>query len=240
MRLQLKIACMVFNGLLLWAGPVFAQKTIIAVATNFTGPAQEIAKLFNRSLGHKVVLSFGSTGKIYAQIIHGAPFSAFLAADRKRPQLLESSGLGVAGSRFTYARGRLVLLGGRQLLEKGLFKRLAIANPKTAPYGVGAIQVLERMGILQAVRGKLVFGENIGQTFQFVHTKNAELGLVAASYAKGEGWLVPQALHEPIEQQAVLLKKGRQDETAIKFLDFLKSKKATSILRGYGYSIVNE
>jgi len=238
MKQRLKIIIWVMVLSLLWGKPTYAEKTIIAVAANFTAPAKKIASAFHQKTGKTVVLSFGSTGKLYAQIIHGAPFSALLAADEKRPELLEKSGLG--HSRFTYVQGRLVLLGSKEKLMAGTFNRLAIANPKTAPYGLAARQVLKKMQLYEAVRKKLIFGENIAQTFQFVMTGNAELGFVAASSAKGKGWRVPSHMHAPLNQQAILLKKAYENETAISFLSFLKSKEATSILINYGYSIVTE
>lgn len=234
----LKIVLFILMLSLMWGRTVLAEKTIIAVAANFTAPAKQIASYFQKKTGHEVVLSFGSTGKLYAQIIHGAPFSVLLAADRKRPQLLEEAELG--SSRFTYAQGRLALLGSKQSLEDGSFKRLAVANPKTAPYGVAAQQVLEKMGLYNKVRTKMVYGENIAQTYQFFATGNAELGFVAASSAQGKGWLVPAHMHSSLDQQAILLKRGYKDETAIAFLAFLKSKEATSILTNYGYSIPKE
>lgn len=238
MRQGLKITLFILVISVMWGMPALAQKTIIAVAANFTAPAKEIAAAFEKKTGRVVVLSFGSTGKLYAQIIHGAPFSVLLAADRERPELLEEASLGT--SRFTYAQGRLALMGSKQVLEDGSFKRLSVANPKTAPYGVAAQQVLEKMGLYETVRSKLVYGENIAQAYQFFATGNAELGLVAASNTQGKGWLVPAHMHAPLDQQAILLKRGLKDKTAIAFLAFLKSKEATSILINYGYSIAKE
>lgn len=221
----------------------FAGQTIVAVASNFSSPAKSIARAFEQETGQSVILSFGSTGKLYAQITKGAPYQVFLGADEQRPGLTEENGLAVHGSRFTYARGRLVLWGlddaPRVLLEKGGFTRLAIANPKTAPYGAAAVEVLNGMGLWAKVKDKVVRGENIAQTFQFVATGNAELGFVSASQVidKKGGWPVPEEFYQPINQQAVLLTKGKDNQTAIAFLDFLKSDKAKKIIQQFGYGI---
>lgn len=227
-------------------GGAAAAETTIAVAANFTEPAKEIAKAFEAGTGQAVVLSFGSTGQFYTQIKQDAPFAVLLAADAETPGKLASEGLAVAGSRFTYAIGRLVLWGktpavpaSEAALRSGRFEKLAIANPKLAPYGAAAIETLTRLGLYDALAPKLVQGTNIAQTFQFVDTGNAELGFVALSQviakAGGAYWLVPETLHAPIRQDAVLLGKGAADPTAKAFLDFLKGPEALKVIGKYGY-----
>ena len=242
------------GGCLLWAvfSLGFAGELKLAVAANVLKPAQQIVADFERVSGHKVVLSSGATGKFYAQIRHGAPFEVLLAADTETPQKLEAEGLAVAGSRFTYARGRLALWsaqpgavdGEAAVLRTGVPKTLAIANPRLAPYGRAAQQTLERMGVLARWQGHLVQGENIAQTHQFVASGNAALGLVALSqvmvdsaWLSGSGWVVPERWHDPIEQEAVLLKAGASNPVAAAFLVYLKSAPATSVLRRYGYGV---
>jgi len=225
----------------------WADEIRVAVASNFAEPSKVISKRFERQTGHKVTLVFGSTGKHYAQIKNGAPFEAFLAADAHRPKLLEDQGVALPGSRFTYATGRIVLWSPTagyidatgQILAHGNFRYLAIASPKLAPYGKTAQEVLQARGLWDSLQRRMVRGENIGQTFQFVKSGNAELGFVAYSQVKrpdqpmeGSYWEVPQALYVPIEQQAVLLK---DDAAARAFLEFIRSDAALAIIRGYGY-----
>ena len=224
-----------------------ADETLVAVAANFTAAANEIAAAFEADTGHKAVLSFGSTGKLYTQIAHGAPFQAFLAADRERPEKAEADGLAVPGSRFTYARGKIVLFSadaalvdgaGAILGKPGAFARLAIANPKTAPYGAAAIEAMTR---LEMAQGKLVQGDSIAQTHQFVATGNAQLGVIALSQViaaeGGSRWIVPESLYAPIRQDAVLLKAGADGVAARAFLDYLKGDRARAIVADYGYGI---
>ncbi len=235
-------------AVLLWV-PVCAKAEIIhlAVASNFREPAREIAARYEQHSGHQVVLSFGSTGKHYAQIKNGAPFDVFFAADARRPQLLEEAGVAIAGSRFTYARGRLVLWSPRndfvdpqgKVLQAGQFSRIAIANPELAPYGRAAKEVLQAKGLWQALSTRLVRGENIGQTYQFVKSGNAQLGFVAYSQViqpnqtiTGSYWLVPQQMYRPVKQQAVLLKNTRAIQ---KFINFVKGPEAKAIIQAYGY-----
>lgn len=223
-----------------------AEPPRIAVASNFTEAARALADAFHDKTGEEVVLAFGSTGKLYAQVRHGAPFAAFFAADVRRPRLLEEQGGAVAGSRFTYASGRLVLWsprtgyveGAATLRERG-FHRLAIANPRLAPYGAAAKAVLEAEGLWQPLRGRLVRGENIGQAYQFVQSGNAALGFVAYAQVKrpgqaipGSHWAVPTELYPAIEQQAVLL---REDPVARRFLEFTASATGREVIAGYGY-----
>ncbi|MCW8918143.1 MAG: molybdate ABC transporter substrate-binding protein [Gammaproteobacteria bacterium] len=222
----------------------------IAVAANFTDVTYALASLFEQQTGHTVTASFGSTGKLYAQIVHGAPFDLFLAADAAQPRRLESDGLAVAGSRFTYARGRLVLWSaqpelftdGVAFLRRGEFRRLAIANPQTAPYGAAARQLLQRLGVWPALSAKLVRGDSIAQAFQFTATGNAELGLVAASQVRawarpGSIWLVPESMHQPIVQQAVLLRRGEESVAAQDFMRFLRGSEARTVIRDHGYAV---
>ncbi len=237
-------------GLLAAAGTASADDAQIAVAANFTAPMKAIIELFEADTDHTVKASYGSTGKLYAQIKNGAPFEALLAADQKRPTLLEEEGVGVPGTRFTYAIGTLVLWSaepgvaedGEALLKAGDFNKLAIANPKLAPYGEAAVQTMDALGVKTALEPKLVMGENIAQTYQFVDTGNAEVGFVALSQVmqegeitKGSGWVVPGALHEPIRQDAVMLEKGKDNPAVAALFDFLKGEKAHGVIREFGY-----
>lgn len=230
------------------AGGARAAETTVAVAANFTEPAKEIAAAFEAKSGHKVVLSFGSTGQFYTQIKQDAPFTVLLAADQETPKKIAEEGLGVPGSTFTYAVGRLVLWGktpqvpaGEAILKSGAFEKLAVANPKVAPYGAAGLQALTKLGVYDALAPKIVQGNNIAQTFQFVDTGNAELGFVALSQvvtrADGLYWLVPPDLYDPIRQDAVLLKKGEADPAAQAFLSFLKGPEALKVIGKYGYGI---
>lgn len=229
------------------AGAALAGETKVAVAANFTEPAKAIAARFKARTGHDALLSFGSSGQFYTQIANGAPYEVFLSADVERPQKAEAAGLAVSGSRFTYATGRLVLfsrtpgLVDREgaVLASGRFDKLAIADPKAAPYGQAAIETMTRMKRYDAVRPKIVMGASITQAFQFVQTGAAELGFVALSQVVddkgGSRWIVPAANHTPIEQQAVLLRTGANNDAAKAFLMFLKSAEAKAIIRRYGY-----
>ncbi|MCL2635747.1 MAG: molybdate ABC transporter substrate-binding protein [Betaproteobacteria bacterium] len=237
---------------LLVVAATHAGEVQVAVAANFTAPAQQIAAEFERQTGHKAMLSFGATGKFYAQIVNGAPFEVFLSADDATPARLEKEGQAVAGSRFTYAVGALVLWSAQtdvvdaqgEVLKSGNFKHLAIANPKTAPYGGAAIETLTRLKLLDAVQAKFVQGENIAQTFQFVATGNAELGFVALSQvfrdgklSGGSAWIVPGHLHEPIRQDAVILANGKNNAAAGAFMDYLKTPRAHAIITSFGYTL---
>lgn len=220
----------------------------VAVASNFVATLEDISSAFEAQSPYHVTLVLGSTGKHYAQIHNGAPLDIFFAADVRRPKLLEEEGLVVAGSRFTYAIGKLVLWSpmegyvaadGESLLPRDC-RHLAIANPQLAPYGRAAQEVLRARGLWETLSGQLVQGENIGQAFQFVDSGNAEVGFVAYSQVKrpqepiqGSMWLVPEELYTPIEQQVVLL---RESAAAHAFLDFVRSAPAREILHGYGYS----
>jgi molybdate transport system substrate-binding protein len=224
-----------------------AEEVNAAVAANFTAAMKEIAANFEAATGHKAVLSFGSTGKLYAQIENGAPFDLFLAADRRRPMLLETQG--VASGRFTYAVGKLVLWSpapaladdGEKVLAAGNFTRLAIAKPETAPYGAAAVQVLKALGLYHALQEKLVRGENIAQTYQFVATQNAQLGFVALAQIvlspEGSRWEVPDAFYDPIRQDAVLLRTGINKPAATALFAYLKSPAARAVIEKFGYGI---
>ncbi len=234
-----------------FAPDVSAQNEIrVAVASNFSHAMTVIAGRFEANTGHPVVLSFGSTGKHYAQIVNGAPFDAFFAADAGRPERLEEEGVAVAGSRFTYALGKLVLWSRKKgyvdpdaaVLKRG-FHRMAVANPKLAPYGKAAEEILRTLGLWETLSPRIVRGENISQTYQFVYTGNAELGFVAysqiirpgqstAEQIEGSFWEVPQTLYSPIEQQAVLL---TDNETVRDFLSYVRSEEVLKIIRDSGY-----
>jgi len=223
----------------------------IAVASNFLRTLNRIVEPFTARTGYTLLISAGSTGRLFAQIVNGAPFELFLAADADRPRRLVARHLGIAGSRTTYARGQLALWNGGhgdgkgnclQTLKDGTFKRLAIANPQTAPYGLAARQTLEKLGRWQAVADKLVRGGNIAQTYQYVATGNAALAFVALSQLRGPGanrngcrWLVPETMHAPIEQQVVLLNKGKGNAAARAFLAYLTGPEAGVIIRRFGY-----
>lgn len=221
---------------------------LVGVAANFTEPAREIAAAFERETGHRVRLSFGSTGQLYAQISEGAPFEVFLAADAERPARAEQAGHAVAGSRFTYATGRLALFSREEGIEMGPESvrdpgagRIALANPETAPYGRAAWEAVVALGAVESVSGRRVIGTNVAQAFQFVHTGNADLGFVSLSqitlHPGGSRWIVPEALHAPIRQQAVLLEAGRSRPGAARFLDFLRGEAARNLLRRFGYGV---
>ena len=231
------------------ASQAMAAEVKVAVAANFTEPAKEIAARFKARTGHDASLSFGASGQFYTQIANGAPFEVFLSADRERPEKAEAEGLGVAGSRFTYAVGRLVLFsktpglvdGKGAVLKSGKFQKLAIADPKTAPYGVAAVETMRKLGLTDALAPKLVQGTSITQAYQFVDTGAAELGFLALSQVitvrGGSRWVVPATNHTPIDQQAVLLKTGASDPAAAAFMAFLKGAEAKAIIRKYGYEV---
>jgi molybdate transport system substrate-binding protein len=229
-----------------------AETVSVAVAANFTGPMNEIAEAFGEDTGHQAKTSFGSSGKFYAQIRNGAPFEVFLSADAEKPAQLVEDGLTVPDTTFTYALGSLVLWSadadliqdGPRVLGRNQFRKLAIANPKLAPYGAAAIEVLEKLDVDQLVTPKLVQGENIAQTYQFVSTGNAELGFVALSQViqdgeigSGSGWVVPADMHAPIRQDAVILARGAENPAAHALMDYLRGERAQSIIRAYGYGL---
>ena len=238
------------SGAIAWPFFSHAAEVQVAVAANFTAPMKEIAAAFERDTGHRALLAFGATGKFYAQIKNGAPFEVFLAADAKTPAKLEDEGAAVAGSRFTYAIGKLVLWSAQpgyvdergEVLAKGAFRHLAIANPKTAPYGAAAMEVLRRLGLAESLADRLVTGENIAQAYQFVASGNAELGFVALSQvmddgklAGGSAWIVPEDYYGEIRQDAAILATGRDNPAAQALVDYLKGDAAAAIIGAYGY-----
>jgi molybdate transport system substrate-binding protein len=226
-----------------------AGEVRVAVAANFTEPAKEIGDAFRQATGNTAVFSFGSTGALYTQIAHGAPFDVFLSADAETPARAEQEGLAVPASRFTYATGQLVLYSTRPglvdagggVLKRGNFAKLAISDPKLAPYGKAAVETMQRLGVDRALAPKLVTGSSVTQTYQFVATGAADLGFVALSQVikvpGGSRWLVPAQLHGPIAQQAVLLKAAASNPAAIAFVRFLRSPAARAIIERYGYSV---
>ena len=233
------------------AGAAQAETVSVAVASNFTAPMQKIAEEFAKDTGHKAELSFGATGKFYAQINNGAPFGVLLAADDTTPAKIAKEGMGVADSRFTYAIGKLVLWSKQDgyvddkgdVLKANKFQHIAIANPKLAPYGLAAEQTLTQMGLLDAIKPKFVQGENIGQTYQFAATGNAELGFVALSQVmedgkikSGSAWVVPASMHEPIRQDAIVLNTAKDNPAAKALMDYLQGDKARAIITSYGYA----
>jgi molybdate transport system substrate-binding protein len=234
-----------------------AEEVTVAVAANFTAPMQKIAQAFEQDTGHRALLAFGATGKFYAQIKNGAPFAVLLSADDETPARLEKEGVAIAGTRFTYAIGRLALWSKNPLLvddkgqvllsnatDKNSFKKIAIADPKLAPYGAAAIEVLGRMDALAKLTPKLVQGDSIGQAFQFVMTENAELGFVALSQisiagriTQGSAWVVPQNLYTPLKQEAVLLPLGKNNAAALALMKYMRTDRAQAIIRAYGYTL---
>ena len=244
----------VLGGLvaILVASLVQAGEVQVAVASNFAGPFQALSKAFTAETGHTAVMVSGSTGKFHVQIQSGAPFEVLLAADDETPRKLVAEGLAAGSTQFTYAKGRLVLWSSQAgmvdpqgaALKQGGFDRLAIANPRLAPYGAAAMEVLTTLNLADAVRGKLVQGENIAQTYQFVASGNASLGFVALSQVAPPGkpmagsmWLVPEGLYSPIRQDAVLLNKGQGNAAAAALMAFLKGEKAQALIRAYGYGL---
>lgn len=234
------------------ATQVAAQQIQVGVAANFAAPAKALAARFEQQGGSRVALSTGSTGKFYAQIKNGAPFDILLSADAETPARMEKEGLAVPGAGFTYAVGKLVLwsqqagaVDGRgEVLRSGSFRRISIANPRLAPYGAAAQQVMEKLGVWAELQPKLVLGENIAQAYQFVASRNTELGFIAYSQihepgkaVAGSFWLVPQDLYEPILQNAALLKRAQGRQEARDFLAFLRSAPARELIRAYGYDL---
>jgi len=222
----------------------------VAVAANFTAPARALAEVFARTTGHEARLSFGATGAFYTQIKNGAPFDVLLAADDERPARLEKEGDTVAGSRFTYATGQLVLWSAKPglvddegaVLKHGQFGKIAIANPKNAPYGAAAVEAMNKLGLAATLQPKLVTGESIGQTFNFIATGNAELGFVALAQVleggklkSGSMWVVPAQYHAPIIQDAVILKRAANNPAAKAWMELLKTPQSKALIRSYGY-----
>jgi molybdate transport system substrate-binding protein len=238
-------------SLVLAAMPAQAEDISVAVAANFTAPMKLIAAEFEKDSGHKVVASFGSTGKFYAQIKNGAPFEILLAADDETPARLVKENVGQGGSQFTYAVGKLVLWsakpsyvdGAGAVLKKGDFAHLSLADPKLAPYGAAGIETLKALGAYEAAAPKIVTAENITQAYQFISSGNAELGFVALSQVlkdgkiEGSSWLVPANLYTPIRQDAVILEPGKGRAAVEALMKFLKGDKAKAIIKSFGYEL---
>ncbi len=237
---------------LVFSALVHAEVVQVAVAANFTAPARALAEIFARTTGHEAKLSFGATGAFYTQIKNGAPFDILLAADDERPIKLEQEGDTVPGSRFTYAIGQLVLWSAKPgfvddqgaVLKGGQFNKLAIANPKLAPYGAAAVETLDQLGLAAAVQPKLVTGESIGQTYNFIATGNAELGFIALAQVldggklkSGSMWVVPAKYHAPIIQDAVILKRAAGNPAAKAWMELLRSPRTRDFIRSYGYEV---
>ncbi len=229
-----------------------ADEVNVAVAANFSGPMRLIAADFERATGHKAVIAHGTVGKFYSQIKAGAPFELLVSADEDTPARLEAEGLALPETRFTYAIGKLVLWSTKpglvdekgEVLKRGEFLHLAIANPKVAVYGAAAMTVLEKLGLQAQVASKLVTGENITQAHQFVATGNADLGFVALSqiykdghYAEGSHWRVPESLYPPLRQDAVILTRGKDSTAARSLLAWLRSDAAKKVIRAHGYEL---
>lgn len=238
----------VLTACLAWAAP--AAEVSTAVAANFSAPMKIIAQDFERDTGHQVVLSLGATGQLYTQIRNGAPFAVLLAADDETPKKLVAEGFAIASSRFTYARGKLVLWSANpalvdahgEVLRRAPFDRIAIASPKLAPYGSAAMETLHNLGLRERLLPKVVEGSNITQTFQFVASENAALGFVALSQVfengkikSGSAWVVPAQLHAPLQQDAVLLNPGKNNPAAAALLSYLQGDKAKAVMRSFGY-----
>ncbi|MDH4285743.1 MAG: molybdate ABC transporter substrate-binding protein [Gallionellaceae bacterium] len=237
-------------ALLVASALAHAEEISIAVAANFTAPAKLVTAAFEKDTGYKAALAFGATGKFYAQIKSGAPFDVLLAADDETPARLAQEGAATPASRFAYATGRLVLWSAKagyvddkgEVLKKGEFRHIALANAKLAPYGAAAIETLAALKLLDAVQPKFVQGENIAQTYQFISTGNAELGFIALSQimkdgriTEGSAWIVPASLHQPIRQDAIILNRGAGKPAAEAWMQFLKSAKAKAIIHSFGY-----
>ena len=233
-------------------GVAQADEVQVAVAANFTAPIQAIAADFEKDTGHKLVAAYGATGQFYTQIKNGAPFEVFLSADDTTPEKLEKEGDTVKGSRFTYAIGTLALWSAKEgyvdakgeVLKNNEYQHLSIANPKAAPYGLAATQVLEKLKLTEATKAKIVEGQNITQAYQFVSTGNAELGFVALSQifkdgkvSSGSAWIVPASMHDPIKQDAVILNKGKDSAAAKALVEYLKGPKAAAVIQSYGYQL---
>jgi molybdate transport system substrate-binding protein len=231
--------------------PVHADEISVAVAANFTAPMKLIAAEFEKDSGHKVVASYGSTGKFYAQIKNGAPFEILLAADDETPAKLAKENVAASASQFTYAVGKLVLWsakpglvdGAGAVLKRGNFLHLSLADPKLAPYGAAGVETLKALGAYEAAQPKIVTAENITQAYQFISSGNADLGFLALSQVRKDGkiegssWLVPAALYSPIRQDAILLAPAKGKPAAEALMKFLKDDKAKAIIKSFGYEL---
>lgn len=243
---------LVLSAALAFSAFTHADTVQIAVAANFTAPAKALAEIFAKTTGHQAKLSFGATGAFYTQIKNGAPFDVFLAADDQRPAMLEKEGDAVPGSRFTYAIGQLVLWSAKEgmidsqgaVLKSSRFNKLAIANPKLAPYGTAAMETLEKLDLIAALQPKMVTGESIGQTYNFIATGNAELGFVALAQVlaggklkSGSAWVVPEQYHAPIMQDAVILKRASGNAAAEAWMNLMRAPQTRELIRTYGYAV---
>lgn len=250
-RLQ-KVLRWVGALLALSGSALHAEEVTVAAAANFSAPVQKIAAAFAATTGHKATVVLGSTGKLYAQIKNGAPFQVLLSADDETPTRLGKEGAGVAASQFTYATGRLVLWSRQagvvddkgEVLRSGRFNHLALADPKLAPYGAAAVDVMAKLGLGASLQPRLVQGESIGQAYQFVFSGNAALGFVALSQvmvegkvAEGSAWVVPAHLHSPLRQDAIVLNAGKDNAAATAFMAFLRSDAAKALIRSFGYEV---
>ena len=239
-------------ALLLFGQASWSATVLVAVAANFSKPMTEIVSQFEKATGHSAKLSFGSSGKFVSQLENGGPFEVLLSADEKGPEKLEQAGLTVPNSRFVYALGKLVLWSATpnfvddegKILMTSNFKHLALADPKVAPYGAAAIDVLKKLKLFEKLQPLFVQGENIAQTYQFISTANAELGFLALSQViengkivGGSSWIIPDNLHAPIRQGAVIMKKGAENPAARALIDYLKSIPALAIIKKYGYDL---
>lgn len=251
------VACLMIVSL---PGVSYAGQLRVAVASNFLLPLRGMAEDFQKQTGNTMHISSGSTGKLYAQIINGAPFDVFLAANSREPERLEKAGKVVEGSRFTYALGQLVLWGPhleiksdiksddlKTILTSPTVQRISIANPQTAPYGAAAIQALKKLGMYDSLKAKIINGENVSQSYQYVASGATQLGFVALSQIKARTdsdkdtgkhyWLVDKSLYSPIRQQAVLVKEAEQNKAAQQFIDYLKSPQGRAAIKTFGYSL---
>lgn len=243
---------MALLALMFWStATAHGEEALVAVAANYAGAFDAIAKSFSEKTGHTIVRSTGSTGKLYAQITQGAPFDVLLAGDSQTPERLGIEGYAIADSRFTYAFGKLALWSKQEVpvwqdpkaaLTARSTLKLAIANPELAPYGAAARETLQTMGLWELLQPKLVMGENIGQTFAMVETGGAQTGFVALSAlisperpAGGSHWTVPQEMYSPIRQDAILLLAGKDNPAAVAFLVFIKGEAARKISASFGY-----
>jgi molybdate transport system substrate-binding protein len=230
---------------------VHADEVSVAVAANFYAPMQKIALEFEKDTGHKIVAAFGSTGKFYAQIKNGAPFEVLLAADDETPARLVMENTALAGSQFTFAIGKLVLWsakpavvdGAGEILKKGGFDHIALADPKLAPYGAAAVEAMKALGVYDALQAKIVTAENISQAYQFISSGNALVGFVALSQVlkdrkiEGSAWIVPGTLYQPLRQDLVILEKGKGKPAAEALMKFLKGDKAKAVIKSFGYEL---
>ncbi len=244
---------LVSSSAVLTVNSVSAGEISVAVAANFTAPMKEIVAIYEKDTGNKVLASFGATGQFYAQIKNGAPYQVLFAADAKTPAKIEKEGLGVVGTAQPYAYGKLVLWSAqtdfvkedKSFILEGAVKKIAVANPKLAPYGEAAYQTMESWGNLKEASAKFVTGDNIGKTYQFVKTGNTQVGFVALSQVykdgkmtSGSGWVIPIDLYKPIRQDSVILNPGKNDSDVTAFMQFMKtSPKVRAVIESYGYGL---